>query len=126
MIVVATFRTVDITSKVIYTDIYEKVDCIEDAKELYNTFLDRDDLYSASICGVIESTDYKPNLVNSKINFENLKEQKEVLIDMTKDTIGLEKISLYGVINLIDSIQDEAVDFGWTTESEAFNLNDKE
>lgn len=126
MIVVATFRTKDSEGKDVFTDTYTKVEGMAQAREVYQEFLDRDELYSASICGVIESTDYRPSLVNSRIDYGLLKKQKGNLVTLNEqfETWDFGK-TLEGTISLLDQIQDEAVDFGWTTEEEAFDLEDE-
>lgn len=133
MIVIATYKTVNEDGFTVYSDTYTKVDTIEQARELYENHIGKDECYTASIAGVIDSTDYIPSLVNSKIDFKQLKKQKEILINMIQDwgeadDIPQQEDAKYaeGLLSLIDGIQDEAVEFGWTTEEEAFNTTEDE
>ena len=41
-------------------DDYVAHETMAEAKAAFKLLLDRDDVYSASICGVIDSTDYEP------------------------------------------------------------------
>lgn len=127
MIVVATFKTKDINGNDVFTDTYKKVDTIEQANEILQEFLDRDELYSASICGVIKSTDYTPTMVNSRVDYKKLRKQKEILGYMLQDWGEADDKQQRkdasiadGLITLIDHIQDEAVSFGWVSEKKAF------
>ena len=41
-------------------DHYEVVETMAEAVKFYDDLILRDDVYSASVCGVIKSTDYEP------------------------------------------------------------------
>ena len=46
----------------VFTDHWEAHEKLDSAKAFYKMLIKRDDVYSASICGVIESTDYSAAL----------------------------------------------------------------
>lgn len=58
-------------------------------------------------------------------DWEQLRKQKEMLIELVSGPIDYEELS--GIINLLDYIQDEAVKSGIWTEEEVFgNLNNQD
>ena len=52
----------DIFGNVVGIDHWKAFDSLEDARSEYNQIINRDDIFSASICGVIESTDYETTM----------------------------------------------------------------
>jgi len=63
------------------------------------------------------------SVVIEKIDWKLLGEQKQDLImvlDVLSAELGSKKESLVGILNLLDSIQDDAVDTGIATEEEVF------
>ena len=63
------------------------------------------------------------SVVIEKIDWKLLGEQKQDLImvlDVLSAELGSKKESLVGILHLLDSIQDDAVDAGIATEEEVF------
>lgn len=54
------------------------------------------------------------------IDYAALQNQKLHLLHLT-DT-GHDNVTLWGIIHLIDALQDSAVESGYVTEEEAFNI----
>jgi len=119
MIVVATFRTEHTNGPTIYRDEWKHAETPEEAQRIYDEFLEQEDIYTASIGQVVQSTDYIPTSAVSKINFLLLREQKEKLIEVI-GKVPTTLASLEGLVHLLDSIQDEAVALGVKTEIEVF------
>lgn len=59
-------------------------------------------------------------LLQQRIDWALLREQKFFLLDLTDEVDGKERELLEGVVSLIDAIQDAAVDEGIATELEVF------
>ena len=60
----------------------------------------------------------------SKIDFKDLKGQKQTLLEkIDKAKTKKEKDNLTGLLNLIDTIQDEAVDKHGYSEKDVFDLH---
>lgn len=67
----------------------------------------------------------KPFLLDA-IDYTKLKEQKQHLLDLTQEMDDVPKLeALEGIIVLLDSIQDFAVDVMGKPESEVFNLTEE-
>lgn len=61
-----------------------------------------------------------------KIDFDLLKKQKSKLFDIIRDSDNVEQVeALEGIINLINKIQDIAVDEYNYNENEVFDLNNE-
>jgi len=82
-----------------------------------------DPLVKAVVAEVLE--EQKPFILNT-VDYTKLKEQKAVLITLNEqfDTDSVNGEALDGIINLLDSIQDFAVDVMGKPESEVFKLTD--
>lgn len=127
MIIAATFKTKHTNGPVVYIDEWWHAESPEAARSIYNDLLEQEDLHSASIGQVVESTDFTPTSAIQNIDFDLLREQKELLVNLASDwgkSDDPEQFKkaekLEGLLHLIDAIQDEVVALGVKTEQEVF------
>ena len=81
-----------------------------------------DPLVKAIVADVL--AEQKPFVLDA-IDYPKLKEQKQLLFDLSQEMDDVPKLeALEGVIALLDSIQDFAVDVMGKSESDVFNLTD--
>ena len=130
MIVVTTFREVcSETRKEIYTDHWGMYNSYGEAKKAYDRDLEDPSIWSSSIAETVESTDYSAETLISKIDLEMLKRQKAILINMIEDWTQCsdpdqrkDGEEMEGLLSLLDSIQDQAVEYGYGKEDVIYNL----
>ena len=100
---------------------YETRETMAEATAFYNELLTWDNLHSASVAAVVESTDYDPPeetnthlaAALSGIDWPLLGQQKLWLIKQ-------DELESMGLLSLIDALQDAAVADGVATEEDVF------
>lgn len=119
------------TNGELYHDDYSSHEKLEDAQVAFDNLVSNDQTHTASICTVVESSDYDDLSPLGNIDYDKLREQKAILYNMIMDWGEADDPDqreqaqeVEGIMHLIDAIQDYAVKTRKKTEKEVFNSED--